>query len=110
MLGRQAEVGRRRGHALAWRVGVEGLGGSQQPFDQRRQTGSCGWSRSSASRSSRHPERGAIKENGVVMVLRVSKEFLVYQSEQEARALQQLNPARARRGSVWRAVVLSREG
>ena len=45
------------------------------------------------------------------MVLRVSKEFLVYQSEQEARALlDNFNPARALRGSAGRAVVLSREG
>jgi hypothetical protein len=45
------------------------------------------------------------------VVLRVSKEFLGYRSEQEARALlNNFNPTRALRGSAGRAVVLSREG
>jgi hypothetical protein len=45
------------------------------------------------------------------VVLRVSKEFLGYRSEQEARALlNNFNPTRALRGSAGRAVVLSHEG
>jgi hypothetical protein len=54
----------------------------------------------------------SIKQNDKVMVIRVSMEFLTYQTtEQEANALlNNFNPARALRSSAGRLVVLSRDG
>jgi hypothetical protein len=96
---------------LAWRVGVEGLGGGQQRFDQRRLdrvvrlvAEFCQPQVQLIPREEHQGERrchGAAGVKGVPPPISLSR---------KRAPCNNFNPARALRGSAWRAVVLSREG